>query len=71
MLSLTLTIQSEGVFRTSGHVATRKRPSHELTGIGRFSLLYSESESLREMATSGASLPFVSQRSYLEPLAVP
>ncbi len=36
---------------------TRKRPSHELTGIGRFSELYSESELLREMATSGASLP--------------
>jgi hypothetical protein len=35
-----------------GTAFTRKRPSHELTGIGRFSQLYSENGLLGEMATS-------------------
>ena len=35
---------------------TRKRPSHALAGIGRFSYLYSECGSLQEVATIGTSL---------------
>jgi len=35
-----------------GTAPTRKRPSHELTGIGHFSRLYSENGLLGEMATS-------------------
>jgi len=39
-----------------GMAPTRKRPSHELTGIGRFPHLYSESGLVKEMATSGGVL---------------
>jgi hypothetical protein len=35
-----------------GFAPTRKRPSHELTGIGRFSHLYSDNGMSGEMATS-------------------
>jgi len=51
-----------------GTAFTRKRPSHELTGIGRFSQLYSENGLLGEMATSERVLALAAQRSYY-PLA--
>ncbi len=42
--------------RVCGTAPTRKRPSHEPTGIGRFPHLYSENGLLGEMATNGGVL---------------
>jgi len=56
--------------RVCGTAPTRKRPSHELTGIGRFPHLYSRTDCSGEWLPVGASLPSPSQRSHFELLAV-
>ena len=43
--------------KNDGFGLTRKRPSHKLTGIGRFTHLYSESRYLGEWQPPRASLP--------------
>jgi hypothetical protein len=49
-------VEQKSRWSECGTALTRKRPSHELTGIGRFSQLYSENGLLGEMATSGGVL---------------
>ena len=56
--------------RVCGTAPTRKRPSHEPTGIGRFPHLYSENGLLGEMATNGGVLALAVATLSLRYLAV-